>query len=296
MLRLGGFIITYNRPETLKQTIGEIFNQTYPPELLWIIDNSEDLATDHMIATLQDPRLKYFRMGYNAGPAGGAAKGLELCGKKELDWIYWGDDNDPPFRPDCFERLLAIRDVNPFVGVLGTVGHFFDRKKGVIKRVQTRLLERKESLAVDYVAGGMCMLVSGEVARAGIVPDPKLFFGFEELDFCLSVRRKGYAILVDCKLFIEAREMHNRSYFEEPVYYVKSNLNREYYSLRNLLMISDKLTLHSMRNHLIKKWIVKSIYGFRYGPCYGLLNFQLIWLAFWHYAKGISGKTIDLES
>lgn len=295
-MRLGGFIITYQRPVILLQTIKEIFEQSHPPELLWIIDNSENLETDHAIAGLLNYKIKYYRMGYNSGPAGAAAKGLELCGKEGLDWIYWGDDNDPPFRLDCFERLLAIRESNPFVGILGTVGHFFDRKKGVVKRVQTRLLKRKETLAVDYVAGGMTMLVKGEVARAGIVPDPKLFFGFEDLDFCLSVGRKGYAILVDCKLFIEARELHNRLDFERPTYKVKSNLNREYYSLRSLLMISDKLTLNAMRNKLIKRWIAKSIYGFRFGPRYGLKNFKLIWLAFWHYSRGISGKTIDLES
>ncbi|MFC3880923.1 glycosyltransferase [Algoriphagus namhaensis] len=295
MIRFGGFIITYNRPEILLQTIDQIFAQTYPPELLWIIDNSEGLITDHLIASLLDSRIKFYRMGYNSGPAGAAAKGLELCGKEGLDWIYWGDDNDPPFRNDCFERLLAIREVNPFVGVLGTVGQFFDRKKGVIKRIQTRLLEKKDTLKVDYVAGGMCMLVSGHVARERIAPNPSLFFGFEELDFCLKVSRKGYVVLVDCKLFLEARAKANRLNFERPLYAKKKNLVREYYSLRNLLMISDTLTLNSMRKQLYFKWVGKAVYGFKYGPVYGWKNLKLIFLAFWHYWKGISGKTIDLN-
>ncbi|GMQ26637.1 glycosyltransferase family 2 protein [Algoriphagus sp. oki45] len=291
---LGAFIITYNRPDTLLATIQAVFAQTYSPDFLWVIDNSENLETDHAIAGLLDSRIRYHRMGYNAGPAGAAAKGLELCAQEGADWIFWGDDNDPPFRSDCFERLLAIRDVNPFCGILGTVGQFFDRKKGVIKRVQTRLLEKKDWIEVDFVAGGMCMLVSGDVARLGIVPNPDLFFGFEELDFCLSVSRKGYAIVVDSGLFLEARKKHGKLEFERPIYQKKENLNREYYSLRNLLMISDSLTLTSMRNQLIKKWLGKSLYGFRYGLGYGARNFKLIMLAFVHYFKGISGKTIDL--
>ena len=295
MLRFGGFIITYNRSEILGQTIQKIFGQTLVPDVLWIIDNSEDLSSDHLIATLQNPRLKYYRMGYNAGPAGAAAKGLELCASEGLEWIYWGDDNDPPFRDDCFERLLAIRDVNPFAGVLGTVGQFFDRKKGVIKRVQTKLLERKDVLEVDYVAGGMCMLVSGKVVKEKILPDPDLFFGFEELDFCLKVGRKGYAIVVDCKLFLEAREKANRLDFKRPIHAKKKNLAREYYSLRNLLMISDTLTLYSMKKRLYMKWVGKAVYGFRYGIVYGWKNFRMISLAFFHYWKGVSGKTIDLS-
>lgn len=293
-MRFGGFLITYNRPKILLDTIQKIFYQTYPPELLWIIDNSENLNTDHAIAGLLDPRIKFFYMGFNSGPAGAAAKGLELCGKEGLDWIFWGDDNDPPFRNDCFERLLTISRQNPFIGVLGTVGQFFDRKKGVIKRVQTRLLEKKETIEVDYVAGGMCMLVNGEVARLGIAPDPKLFFGFEELDFCLKVSRKGFIILVDCKLFLEARILHNRVNFERPDYQKKENLNREYYSLRNLLYISNSLTLPSMKNRLIKKWLMKSLYGFRFGPIYGYKNFKLIMLAFYHFSRGVKGKTVNL--
>ena len=293
-MRFGGFIITYNRSEIILQTIHEIFAQSLPPELLWIIDNSDSLETDQAIASTFDSRLKYYRMGYNSGPAGAAVKGLELCGFEGLDWIYWGDDNDPPEEQDCFERLLANRIENPYCGVIGSVGQFFDRNKGVIKRVQTRLLEKKKSISLDYVAGGKNMIISGEVARKGIAPDPNLFFGFEELDFCLKVKRQGYEIVVDCGLFLEARKRSNRLDFERPLYKRKSNLSREYYSLRNLLMISDSLTLNKMKAQLYLKWISKSFYGFRYGISYGVKNFQMIWLAFFHYWKGISGKTIDL--
>ncbi len=294
-MRFGGFIITYNRPTIIVETIQKVFSQSLAPELLWIIDNSEDFATNHSVTSLRDPRIKYFKMGYNAGPSGAAAKGLELCSKDGVEWIYWGDDNDPPVEFDCFERLLAIRNENPFCGVLGSVGQFFDRNKGVVKRVQTRLLEKKKFLVLDFVAGGKSMIVSGEVARKGISPDPNLFFGFEELDFCLKVKRQGYEIVVDCGLFLEARKRSNRLDFVRPLYKKKVNLTREYYSLRNLLMISDSLTLNKMKRQLYKKWIAKSIYGFRFGIFYGARNFYLIWLAFFHYWKGISGKTIDLN-
>jgi len=289
-----GFIITYNRPQTLLATIHEVFAQTCPPSFLWVIDNSDSLETDHVIATLADPRIKYFRMNYNAGPAGAAAKGLELCTKAGAEWIFWGDDNDPPFRADCFERLLAIRNENHFAGILGSVGQFFDRKKGVIKRVQTRLLEKKDWIEVDYVAGGMCMLVSAKVVKSGVLPDKDLFFGFEELDFCLKASRKGYAVVVDCKLFLEARRDAGRLSFERPAYQKKKILEREYYSVRNLLYISDNLTLRSMRRKLLIKWIAKAFYGYRYGIGYGWKNMNLIFLAFRHYFTGVKGKTISI--
>lgn len=294
MRAIGGFVVTYHRSAILKETIRKIFDQTVHLSKLFIMDNSEDYLTETMILELEDDRLFYYRMGFNAGPAGAAKKGLELCGNDGFDWIFWGDDNDPPFRSDCFERLLAIQYVSPYVGVIGSVGQFFDKKKGVIKRVKTRLLEKKKTIEVDYVAGGMCMLVKGEIAREGILPDPDLFFGFEELDFCLKVQRKGYVILVDSGLFLEARNATGRLEYELPIYYKKQNLIREYYSLRNLLFISSNLKLIEMNRWLHLKWIGKALYGFRYGFRYGLKNSQLIFLAIYHYWTGVKGKTIDL--
>lgn len=293
-MNFGGFIITYKRPKVLLSTLEIIFSQSLSPQHLWIIDNSEDRETEFALKERNDSRLTYVRMGKNTGPAGAAGKGLEICGKAGLDWIYWGDDNDPPFREDCFERLLAIREENPFCGILGVVGQYFDRKKGKILRVQTRLLEKKPWIEVDYVAGNMSMLVSGTVARVGIAPDPKMFFGFEELDFCLKVKRKGYAIVVDSGLFLEARTKYGRLSFERPLYQKKTHLVREYYSLRNLLFIADSVSLPNMKANVQFKWFLKAFYGFRYGLSYGLNNMKMISLAFWHYWRGRMGKTLDL--
>lgn len=293
-MRFGGFVITYNRPEVLLKTLEKIFAQTNPPEIIWVIDNSDNLETDFAIANHLDSRIKYFRMGYNSGPAGAAVKGLELCFNDGLDWILWADDNDPPFFNDTFEKLLSIRDSNPFCGILGSVGHFFDRKKGVIKRIQTRLLEKKEIVEVDCVAGGMSMIINAEVVKNGVFPNPDFFFGFEELDFCLKASRKGFIILVHSEVFLNLRRLHNRLDFDRPIYKKKKSQSREYYSLRNLLMISDTLTLNSMKKRLIQKWFFKIFYGFRYGFTYGVNNAKMILLAFYHYFKGIKGKTINL--
>lgn len=292
----GGFVITYNRPLDLAKTVRLIFEQSISPSQLWIIDNSDNDATYSWFLGVKDSRLKYFKMGYNAGPAGAAARGLQICGQEGMDWIYWGDDNDPPFKEDCFERLLAIRNENPFTGALGVVGHFFDRNKGEIKRIQTRLLERKKILEVDTIAGGQCLLVSGDAARVGITPDPNLFFGFEELDFCLKLKRRGFSLVVDCGLFLECRAFYNKLEYKRPIYQEKKNLSREYYSTRNLLIIADTLTMSPMKKRILIKSLGKMIWGFRYGISYGSKNFYLIGMALFDYFTGKKGFKIPLTS
>lgn len=289
-----GFIITYNRAEVLKETITKVFVQTLSPEKLWIIDNSEGNETEEMIKLLLTFPLEYVRMGYNAGPAGAAAKGLELVGNEGYEWIYWGDDNDPPFRLDCFERLLKIKDQIPNTGVLGTVGHFFDIKRGLVRRTSNEQLHQDKFLNVDYIAGGMCMLVNGDLARNGVLPNPNLFFGFEELDFCLKVKQQAFEVVVDSGLFLLAREASDRMGFIKPKYNKKDNLSREYYSLRNLLMIADSIGSKMMKFRLFVRWSLKMIYGYRFGFSYGGQNFKMIKMAFRHYLNGKSGKTYDL--
>ena len=290
-----GFIITYNRPDILKRSIEKIFAQTFPPEKIWIIDNSEGSDTKDLIQSLDHYPLAYIQMGYNAGPAGAAAKGLEILGDAGYDWIYWGDDNDPPFRLDCFERLLNIKNIVPNTGVLGTVGHFFDLNSGVVNRTSNEQLHQDKFLKVDFVAGGMCMIVNGDLARNGVLPNPDLFFGFEELDFCLKVKQQGFEVVVDSGLFLQAREASDRMGFIKPKYIKKDNLSREYYSLRNLLMIADSLGSSMMKLRLLVRWSLKMVYGYRFGFSYGNQNFKMIKMAFWHYLIKKSGKTYGLS-
>ena len=86
------------------------------------------------------------------------------------------------------------------------------------------------------------MVVSGEMIRKGLVPDPLLFFGFEDLDFHVRVKDAGYEVLVDCSLFMRNRQRAGKIGFKSTGYKMKTKngLRREYYSLRSLLRIADK--------------------------------------------------------
>ncbi|TAE20248.1 MAG: glycosyltransferase, partial [Bacteroidetes bacterium] len=92
---LAGFIITYNRVNILPDTVEKILAQSFPPEKLLIVDNSEGTETEEWVKTVPHLPLHYYRVGYNSGPAGGAAIGLQKLAEEGYEWIYWGDDNDP---------------------------------------------------------------------------------------------------------------------------------------------------------------------------------------------------------
>jgi GT2 family glycosyltransferase len=278
------FIITRNRPDTLITTISTVFSQTLPPECILIVDNSDDYDTKQGIASLQNEKLLYHSVGYNAGPAGGAYWGLKLLFEKGYDWVMWIDDDDPPKFEDLFEKMFQIVEHNdsPALGMVGSVGERFDFRRAKIMRFKDDMLNGY--LDVDTISGNMFPLVNRRVFEKGILPSREFFFGFEELGFCLEVKRSGFRIMISGELHYEHRRFANRLNLKKKLTYQRSadSLWREYYSVRNITYIllhqenKRKAAFISVSFNLCKSIFVFR-YGFRYGKIASLLILQGIW-------------------
>lgn len=240
------FIVTFERAEILPATIQKLLEQTIVPKKILVIDNSESNSTRDLVKGMDDTRVQYHRMGYNAGPAGGAWTGLQMLANDGFDWIFWGDDNDPPRTSTTFEEIFRLLDASQIeidqIGIVGSMGSKFNRWTFKTKKI--RNTELKPITAVDCVPGGGMIIVHRPVVVNGILPDPNLFFGFEELDFCLRVGRE-FKIVVNGELFLKFRQAAGKDGMTDgviPGILKKTQrgrtFSREYYSLRNLIYIS----------------------------------------------------------
>src|SRR5690606_16970541 len=240
---IAAFIITFNRPETLERTIKELLSQTLPPELILIIDNSTDEKTKEMVARNNSPKLMYYSMGENAGPAASAAKGLSTLHKMGFKWILWQDDDDPPLEKHYNKNLiLTAKKIGNNIGIIGTVGTRLNPITGLLNRILDEELEKTEFVDVDLIGGGHHMIINSEVIDKNCLPNPELFFGFEELDFCLKVKRKDYKVIVPSKIYLQKRARTGRLGLSKNKEKSKQKLTpksfwREYYSFRNLIYI-----------------------------------------------------------
>ena len=266
------FIITKNRPLELIETIKKLLDQTYPPNYILIVDNGSNNESRERINDLNDARIPHHSIGYNAGPAGGAYWGMKLLFEKGYDWVLWADDDDPPKFDNLIEDLFDIvhHNDNEFLGMVGAVGERFDRKKGTIIRLKDKQLTGY--LEVDTISGNMFPLVSKRTFEKGILPNKVLFFGFEELDYGLSLKRAGFKILTSGSLHLKHRVESGRLNLitnknQRKLY---SSLWREYYSARNLTFIlfhyekSFIGTLNCICRNIIKSFVVFK-HGFTYG-------------------------------
>lgn len=290
-MRLAAFIMTYERATILPGTIDKILSQTYPPQEVLIVDNSSSNETQTMWENLGDNRITYHKMGYNAGPAGAAYFGLKTLADKGYDWIFWGDDDDPPSHPNVFKELIAVAQSTENVGIVGGLGGKF-----IKSRARTRNFYNKELqgiLDADYVAGGQMMMVNSIIVRKGILPTRKLFFGFEELDFCIKVKEKGFRIVFDADKIKNTRTLPGNTH---PTYKWKGKsfgkkelVWRQYYSIRNMLYILLSRKLYLAYVTFFIKSILKIPFSFRYGNDYGKKVLQVYSKAFWHHLNGVYG-------
>lgn len=294
MQSLSAFIITYKRVDIAKNTIQDYFQQSVIPDKLIIIDNDPDQSAQVLIDHLPHLPLEYHSMGFNAGPAGAAAAGLRILSGAGYNYILWIDDDDPPYFEDVVERLIQVMDTHPDCGCTGVVGQYFNLKSGLIRRVPNVELEGEGSIEVQNIAGNMIKLVNGDLIRKHtIVPEEKLFFGFEELDFDLQIQKTGYRLWVEKDLYRKHRQLHNRTGWAVQRGKRKSEalMKRDYYSSRNLLRILYREKLIQAFISTLFRIVYKSITGFRYGPTYGMKHLWYQFMATLHFLLNRYGKT-----
>jgi GT2 family glycosyltransferase len=273
------FVITKDRPDTLLSTIQKLMNQSLPPSFILVIDNGTQDLTYEKIKQLNDERVSHHSIGYNAGPAGGAYWGMKLLFERGFDWVLWVDDDDPPKFENLFEQMFQIVSDNDTssLGMVGAVGERFDYKKAKILRLKDE--ELKGYLEANTISGNMFPLVSKRVFEKGIHPDKSLFFGFEELDFGLALKRAGFSIMISGELHFMHRELAGRLNLHKNLYF-KRNENsiwREYYGVRNLLyiLIYKELNLIGAIICFFRN-IIKSVGVFKFGFIYGIKMSSLI--------------------
>lgn len=273
------FVITKDRPDTLVSTVQKLMNQSLPPSFVLVIDNGSQNLTSLRIKELNDERVSHYSVGYNAGPAGGAYWGMKLLFERGNDWVLWVDDDDPPKFDDLFEKMFQIVSDNdtPSLGMVGAVGERFNTKTAKIIRLEDKQL--KGYLDVDTISGNMFPLISKRVFEKGIQPDEKFFFGFEELDFGLALKRAGFNIMISGELHFMHREsagrlnLHKKSYFKRN----DNSIWREYYGVRNLLYILIYKELNIVGAFFcFFRNIIKSIGVFKFGFIYGIKTSSLI--------------------
>jgi GT2 family glycosyltransferase len=247
--RTFGVLVTYRRPDDLDRCLSAIERQSPPFERLVIVDNDSDERSSSIVdrhrAALGP--VTYVAAPSNLGPAGGRSLGAGdiLEHADDDDRIVFLDDDDPLPTTDVVAKLVSTTEgmvaTDRSTAGVGLRGARLERWTGQIVPVGGPGVR-----PVDHLHGNRlpCYLV-GPLRRVGLF-DADLFFGFEELELGLRLRRAGDRLYADADLYASVRGAMTEG--DEPSTSPSARLRaptlRRYYALRNRLVVLGRERLY----------------------------------------------------
>lgn len=257
-MKFGAFIVTYNRPVILKESLKLLLEQTRPPEVILVVDNGNPEENKFVIKDFPEEKVIHEIIGSNLGSAGGFAYGVKWFYERGYDWIYCGDDDNPPVTSDTFERLLKLGCISGDIAAVGSVGAKWDWKKGEAQRLPDKSLD--DIIEVDFIGQNNSFTVRRETVASVGLPNGNLFFGYPDLEYCLRIRQAGYRLLVDGKLMYAHRAHDGRLNLIRKQsllpYRSYDGIWRNYYTTRTYIFMMTKIF---NRSDLARRETIKAI-------------------------------------
>ena len=196
-------VLSFNRPQYLRESLQAIRAQTYPASRVVVVDNHSP-ASDRvaeLVATF--PEIDLIRNSSNLGFTGGMNIGIAAATSKYVLLI----EDDITTDPACLGELVRCMEADPRVGLCGAI--MFNRGDGSVRcaggelslgsRYGKRIFGAGErdaaSRAVSYLPGALMLARLDDLRRWGGFRDD-FFMYYEDDELCLRVLKEGRAIVV----------------------------------------------------------------------------------------------------
>jgi hypothetical protein len=213
--------VNYNQTQATCDLLESVRRQGYPRTEVIVVDNGSAENPGHTLRK-RFPEIKFIRSERNRGFAGGNNLALERAAGD----YYFFINNDAELTEGCIERLLALFDAVPGLGIVspllcyppdasgpaaiqyaGMTGvNPYTGRNSTIGQGATDW-ERFDRAAPTAYAHGAAMIIPRRVLeRIGLMSED-YFLYYEELDWCERIRRAGYGVWVEPR----ARVYHHES-------------------------------------------------------------------------------------
>lgn len=202
-------IPTFNRPKYFKEALDSALNQTYRNIEVVISDNSTDDATEQLVQSYTDKRIKYFRhKGFNAHDNWNFARDYNNPAAEYVNWLM----DDDFFYPTKIEKMVEVYRNNPDVSLVTSKRYYVDAN-GAIKGVfQTPF---STSTKVDGKEAGRILFSNfrNYIGEPTVVLIRKKFL--RNNDLCWNDDERGFFNLVDMSTWLQLLTQGNLYFIDE---------------------------------------------------------------------------------
>lgn len=212
-------IVTRNRRDELLQSIGSVFDQTYKPLEVIVVDNGSGDGSADAIRSMH-PEVMVVSLPENVGCPSGRNVGFSFCKGK---YVYCLDD-DGWLDSGALAAAVGRAEAD------GRIGVVMSQIREVDETGAARLRESRGPEYRDTFGGGCCLLRRRVLDEVGAYPDD-FFRQAEESDLSLRLIDAGYKIFYDPSSVM----FHRRSPSE------RNDSEIAFYTLRNTTKTSLRL-------------------------------------------------------
>lgn len=194
-------ILNWNGKEDTVECIKSLKYITYPNYKILIVDNAS-----------MDGSVEYFREKYpeieiienkeNLGFAGGNNVGIQKAMESEMDYVLLLN-NDTIVDPEFLTELVKVAEKNKRIGIVGPKIYQYENREKILLSGGKILFWRgcipkgcEVNIITDVdMISGCCMLIKKEVIETIGMLDTTYFFGWEDADYCISTKKRGYKVV-----------------------------------------------------------------------------------------------------
>ncbi|MEM8619399.1 MAG: glycosyltransferase [Actinomycetota bacterium] len=186
-------VVTYRRPDLVRETLEAIANQTQPPRSVILVDNDgdeqlESLVKEGAVGIDIDYVSTEENVGWSGGLAIGMTRALEAHG---AEWLWLLDDDSPPSNEALRTASQAARSTTN-VGAVSQRGGFV--RRGRIRH-DLRAGQVDELTPADFLLVDGALVSRTAVERAGL-PREDFFIMLEDVEYTVRIRDAGFDLYV----------------------------------------------------------------------------------------------------
>lgn len=230
-------LLNRNQREDTLMCLESLSKISYSPTRIVVVDNG---STDDSTASIRrsHPAVEVIALSHNTGCAGGRNAGLAHARSLNPDFVLFLD-NDTVVDPRFLHHLVNAAEADPGIGILSskivlrsdpavcwTAGGVVNAD-GTVDALHyyTPSSEVPDfTFDVDWVPGCVLLVHRGVYEALGEF-ESSYFFYFEDIDWCVRARRRGYRVVVVPRsvVYHKVSQSLGGDYSPERLYYWSRN-------------------------------------------------------------------------
>lgn len=207
--RVAIVVINWNGGDDTLACLDSLARVQYSERYVLVVDNASQDGSPERIRACH-PEVTLLESQINLGFTGGNNLAIKAALQKGADYVLLLNP-DTLVSADFLEKMVSVGEADPSIGVLGptiyyhsrpeviwSAGGAIDWEHGVARMIGLGEIDRGqyglEPRAVDFVTG-CAMLVKRKALEAAGLLDEGFFAYYEEVEWCVRIRRAGYQIV-----------------------------------------------------------------------------------------------------